>query len=305
MASVPIRLLVLVGLLLVSTTGAGLQSEGEAASEPVAGDLLDVRIISEACMTNASCSPAKPDHLIEYFSADWCEPCEDVADHLATLDGSTHVLLQHHASPADETFLSDSKLRFDQAYRLVFIPSLVVDGTHLLTGARQALDVSSVLENTTSEWVGLESLQVNNGNLSWNTSLQGTLKVWHAQPTPHTSADRVHGALAQNAETLNTSTGWFNLSSDGSSGSFWVVMLETEGVRSLTVASLAPTGSMDVSEGGDENLDEGVGTAMDDRTFSLLVTAFLLLMLLPALGMHRSLMAQQSAEHHETKTAEE
>ena len=305
MASVPVRLLVLVGLLLVSTTGTGLQTEGEPTTEPVAGHLLDVRIISEACMSNASCTPVKPDHLIEYFSADWCDPCEDVADHLATLDDSTHVLLQHHASPADETFLSDSKLRFDQAYRLVFIPSLVVDGTHLLTGARQALDVASVLENVTTEWAGLESLQVNNGTMSWNSSLQGTLNVWHAQPTPHTSADRVHGALAQNAENLNTSRGWFNLSSDGPSGSFWVVMLETEGPRSLTVASLAPTGSMEVGDGDEANLDGEAGSDMDDRTLSLFVTVFLLLMLLPALAMHRSLMTQQSTAEHETKTAEE
>jgi hypothetical protein len=62
---------------------------------------------------------------------------------------------------------------------------------------------------------------------------------------------------------------------------------------------------MEVGDGDEANLDGEAGSDMDDRTLSLFVTVFLLLMLLPALAMHRSLMTQQSTAEHETKTAEE
>ena len=39
-------------------------------------------------------------------------------------------------------FCLDSKLKYDQDFRLLFYPSIVVDGKHLLTGSRQALDLS-------------------------------------------------------------------------------------------------------------------------------------------------------------------
>ena len=54
------------------------------------GQLYDVRIITAECLENATCEPTKPTHLVEYFSADWCEPCHEVSNQLAnmTLDGA-------------------------------------------------------------------------------------------------------------------------------------------------------------------------------------------------------------------------
>jgi hypothetical protein len=62
---------------------------------------------------------------------------------------------------------------------------------------------------------------------------------------------------------------------------------------------------MEVGDGDETNVDGGTGSEITNRTLSIFVTVFLLLMLLPALAMHRSLMTQQSTQEHETKTAEE
>ena len=74
--------------------------------------------------------------------------------------------------------LTDSKLRNDEDYRLMFYPSIVVDGDHLLTGTRQAMDLESVMENQTVSWTGLDDVMSTNGTLRWNASVNETLTVW-------------------------------------------------------------------------------------------------------------------------------
>ena len=227
-------------MILPVTPAHGFQEETEAN---LPGNLLDIRVFSADCLVNSSCDLHQPAQLIEYFSADWCEPCEQVSQQVNSLNGTDHFIIQHHPSNQDLTFLSESKLRFDLEYRLLFYPSLVVNGNHLLTGTRQAMDLNYTLENSTANWSGLESMSVENGTLDWNGSAEDVLRIWYIEPTPHTSEGRIHPHLARSSWELNSSVSSYNLSQfeTSTSGSF-AVMLERPGVRNLTVSSDAPTG---------------------------------------------------------------
>ena len=140
MASSPRPALVMILLLL--SVGVATGEQAETSSDE--GQLLDVRVFSQECLNNASCEPTKPPHIVEYFSADWCEPCVQVGDQLSNLSSEEAIVLQHHSSSQDATFLSASKLKYDHEFRLLFYPSIVVDGQNLLTGSRQALDLSLI-----------------------------------------------------------------------------------------------------------------------------------------------------------------
>ena len=61
-------------LLFLSQAGVAAGQHG-AATDSGEGALHDVAVFSAACMVNESCEAERPTHLIEYFSADWCEPC--------------------------------------------------------------------------------------------------------------------------------------------------------------------------------------------------------------------------------------
>ena len=72
----------LTAVLLLSLVPASAQPNQEEAN---AGALLDVMVLSASCLSNESCEADRPAHLIEYFSADWCEPCQQVSEQLRML----------------------------------------------------------------------------------------------------------------------------------------------------------------------------------------------------------------------------
>ena len=275
----------LTAVLLISLVPASAQPTQEEAN---AGALLDVMVLSASCLSNESCEAHRPAHLIEYFSADWCEPCQQVSDQLRVYSDPSVVILQHHPSPQDTTFLSDSKLRNDVDYRLMFYPSLVVDGSHLLTGTRQAMDLNLTLENQSNEWSGLEQVRLVNGTLQWNASINGTLAAWLVAPVPHETTGELHPSVAYRRLSASADAGELILNADSwVDNTTVVVLLEREGVRALNVASLAPTGSLDPNDGG-QDLPE---RQRENRgTLPLLVGLALVLALLPAVVSHVRLL---------------
>ena len=277
-------------LLFLSQAGVAGGQDG-AATDSDEGALHDVAVFPAACMVNESCESERPTHLIEYFSADWCEPCVKVSDHLRnnTNETESHIaVIQHHPSPVDLTYFSPSKLRNDADYRLSFLPSLVVDGTHLLTGTRQALDLNDVMNGKTTQWNGLQTMMLANGTLTWNNSLVGTVSAWYVAPVPHETSDVVHPSVAYHHQTANASAGELVLKeSIMVNGTSLVVLLETAGVRNLTVASLSPTGSMDLNTGVSE--DANKTASRTEYTFAALLSALLVLALLPAIVTHINL----------------
>ena len=95
----------------------------------------------------------------------------------------------------DETFLSESKLRFEQEHRLLFIPSLVIDSKGLLTGSSQALELSNSLSMRTSNFSGLENISISNGTLQWNSTVGDRVSVWRTDAVLHESRNRTHPTL--------------------------------------------------------------------------------------------------------------
>ncbi|MGB0516189.1 MAG: hypothetical protein ACPGKR_04515 [Poseidonia sp.] len=285
MASSPRPALVMILLLLNVGVATGAQTDTSTDE----GQLLDVRVFSQECLNNASCEPTKPPHIVEYFSADWCEPCVQVGDQLSNLSSEEAIVLQHHPSSQDATFLPASKLKYDHDFRLLFYPSIVVDGQNLLTGSRQALDLNSVMENSTPSWSGLESLRVENATLSWDASLNGTVSVWMLAPTPHQLSGKIHPAVAYEHVAVEAVEGSITLDEEGlRENTSFVVLLEQPGRRTLTVASLAPTGSVDVSDG--REVATTTLTGWFDADFAMVVGLVLVLSLAPAFVIHRELM---------------
>ena len=285
MASSPRPALVMILLLLNVGVATGAQTDTSTDE----GQLLDVRVFSQECLNNASCEPTKPPHIVEYFSADWCEPCVQVGDQLSNLSSEEAIVLQHHSSSQDATFLSASKLKYDHEFRLLFYPSIVVDGQNLLTGSRQALDLNSVMENSTPSWSGLETLRVENATLSWDASLNGTVSVWMLAPTPHQLSGKIHPAVAYEHVAVEAVEGSITLDEEGlRENTSFVVLLEQPGRRTLTVASLAPTGSVDVSDG--REVATTTLTGWFNADFAMVVGLVLVLSLAPAFVIHRELM---------------
>ena len=295
----------LIAAVMVLSIVPASADEAEVDATPSAGALLDVAFMPANCMENETCEAHRPAHLIEYFSADWCEPCVDVGEALNGMADDQTVVLQHHPSPQDATFFSDSKQRNDEDYRLLFIPSIVLDGTHLLTGTRQAMDLVSTMENNSNPWHELADVRLANNTLQWNTSVNGTVVVWAVAPTPHETSGKIHPSVAYKRFTANASHGEMVVNTtDLPANTSLVVLLEQEGVRSLTVASLAPTGLMDLNDNSSgETTPNSLGES--EAYLPVLVGLFLALLLLPALAAHRRLMKPKQTEPSEGIESEE
>ena len=267
-------------------------SDVQAEDATQSGAMLDVAVLPAPCLENSTCEAQRPTHLVEYFSADWCEPCLQVSDQLQNLTSEKTVVLQHHPSPQDATFLSSSKLRNDLDYRLLFYPSLVVDGTALLTGTRQAMELESVIDNITTTWAGLDNVRLENETLRWNTSENGIVAVWLVAPAAHETANRTHPSVAYGLLTANATDGELTIETgDLKANTSLIVLLERSGPRTLNVASLAPTGAL-AFEGEADGRDGGDDPDLE-AFLPALTGVFFLVLLLPALVIHRNLVKQR------------
>ncbi len=283
MGSQPLPLLIAAVVLLSIAPASANQAETDATQSE--GYTVDVAYMPSICLENETCEAYRPVHLVEYFSADWCEPCVQVGTELESIANNQTIVLQHHPSPQDASFFSDSKQRNDQDYRLLFLPSIVLDGSHLLTGTRQAMDLVSTMENNTNQWDGLQEVSISNNTLQWNASKNGTVVVWLLAPTPHEASGLIHPSVAYKRFTAEATSGELALNTSSFvSNTSLVILLEQEGVRNLTVASLAPTGLMELS---DNTPGETQDRLSESETYlPALVSAFLALMLLPAIVAH-------------------
>ena len=112
------------------------------------------------------CIANETTHFIEYFSADWCEPCELVSQELKELNRSDTTIIQHHPSPADLHFYSDSNIRLYETYGFWGVPDVVLNGEGLLVGPSQSNELAATLDNFTREWDGFLELNMTNGTIS-------------------------------------------------------------------------------------------------------------------------------------------
>ena len=262
------------------------------------GSILDVMVFDGACWNTSDCEPVRPAHLVEYFAADWCEPCYEVSPLIDGLNSTETAVLQHPSSPADEAYLSASNQRFETTFRLLLYPSIVVDGEALLTGARQALDLNQTLDNRSVEWQGLDNLSYANGSFH-HPGMEGlSLTVYVTAPRLNEAGNLTHERLVVDSLSLNTSNDRSDMEevtvpNDGQV----VVILEQQGVRPLTVASLSPTGDMNLSDDNDPSSE--TGESMPAWWWPMLVGVALVAITAPALAMHRSLMDAPSYNESE------
>ena len=240
-------------LLIPTSTAHGNENGDEAAS------IHDVKTFDVQCaLTNETCVASSTTHLIEYFSADWCEPCHLVSAELEGLNRTDVTLLQHHPSPDDLHFLSDSKFRFESTYGFWGVPDLVLNGEGLLTGPSQSQELSRVLDNFSREWGGFSSISLNNGTLSWVSDDGDEVHVWITENSVHEfnnqDQPRVvnhHIAASSDDQTLDLS----ELINNNTTSV--VVTLESPGRFELRSAStLSSQGYALVDEGTDETHEE-------------------------------------------------
>ena len=189
--------------LLLPITIVNTSSEnGEVIDD---GDIIAVQYIDYSCYQQSlECQATESEHIVEYFGADWCEPCQLVEDNLAMMNRTDTVILQHHASVEDYTYLNYSNMRYDAKFRLLFIPSLVIDGNGLLTGSSQSFDLNQSLnDNTGLLNDSLSDVVLKNGILSWNHSDGQKLTIWRLDPTQHESRNFTHQYLASDSVTID------------------------------------------------------------------------------------------------------
>ena len=189
-------------LLLPITISNTSSEEGEVIDD---GEIIAVQYIDYSCYQQSlQCQATESEHIVEYFGADWCEPCQIVEDNLAMMNRTDTVILQHHASVEDYTYLNYSNLRYDGKFRLLFIPSLVINGNGLLTGSSQSFDLNQSLDNNAGLLNNsLDDVLLKNGILSWNHSTGQKLTIWRLDPTQHESRNFTHQYLASDSVTID------------------------------------------------------------------------------------------------------
>ena len=289
---------VLILLVLIPTsTGHGTESDDEAAS------IHDVKTFDIQCaLTNETCIASSTTHLIEYFSADWCEPCDLVSAELNALNRTDVTVLQHHPSPLDLHFLSDSKFRFETTYGFWGVPDLVLNGEGLLTGPSQSQELGLVLDNFSREWSGFTSISLNNGTLSWASDDGDEVHVWITENGAHeiNNQDQInvvhhHMAIGSENQTLDIS----NFINENTTNI--VVTLESPGRFELRSAStLSSQGYSLIDEESDQN---GLEITKQGREYDMAIAVFGLSMaaFIPALIMYVRIIRNEPVLNDESE----
>ena len=184
-------------------------------------------------------------------------------------------------------------------YRLLFLPSLIHNGDALMTGTSQAQDLGVVMSNSSDSFEGLNEVSIENGTIEWNSTVNGSVSIWRLGQVAHETEPYNHSDMVIGAKHFNASAGQGNISDlIQMNGTGLVVMLESDGVRKLTVTSQNPAVGFDLNEEeGKSGSQEPVQTS---TTFIAVATSVVLLLLLaPALLMWYSTVTTSTPELNE------
>ena len=252
--------------------------------------LLDVHVIDSSCLNEESCISWRPHNLVEYFGADWCEPCIEVEDEIRDVDTNQSVIIQHHPSTSDQTFFSQSKMKFDNQYRLLFIPSIVINGESLLTGSSQALELNQVLENHNNSFSGISDISFLNGSLFWNASDGYNLNIWKLEDTKHEFENYSHPHLATSLLSFKSENKSANISEwlENWNGRL-VFMLEDIGSAKLVSASSQPTGNFDFNQDDKKQYNDEQEAELNPALIAIITGLIMFTILLPGLIMFQGL----------------
>ncbi len=290
-----IMMVFFISSMLIMPFSAAESEIGNTDLETDSSDILDVFVIDLPCNINATCEPSRPEHMIEYFGADWCEPCESLELLLDTLDFEKIALIQHHPSVLDQSYLNYSKNKFDNTYRLLFIPSLVINSNSLLTGVTQGMELNQSLTQMDNNFSGIDNLSISNGMVYWNTTINYNLTIWKLESVKHELDNRTLPYLAVDKMVIPNSSREQNISMWlNDSTSRLIFVLQEDRVQPLQSLSTSPTGEKDLNDESNEDYDL---LAYDGGYDIALITFIgLFLCLMPALIWFRKLQKQDSDE---------
>ena len=207
----------------------------------------------------SNCEPDTTLRVVEYFGADWCEPCRPVEAMLDGLERSDVLVIRHAPSPQDGEFSNRSYQRFDGHYGLISLPAIVIDGYAVLTGETMTLRLEEAL-NATAEA---------------RTNLSGNTTSW-SSPVHAPSRPGAHDANV--TSTLSGST----------NGTWTVVLHDPSPLRPLQAALQAP----DTSE-------PTITEPLSGGEITLLTTALVLLCAPATVMLWRSMTSKQPAHADE------
>ena len=301
---VSLTMAILLTIILSSQSTAHIGHFGEYAP----AKMYDVKTFEVDCaLTNETCIANETTHFIEYFSADWCEPCALVSEELESLNRSDTTIVQHHPSPADLHFYSESNIRLYETYGFWGVPDVVLNGEGLLVGPSQSNELEATLDNFTREWNGFLELTLANGTLSWQADDGHVVHVWITKNRPHeyTYADQplvvTNHAYAnvtdqvfnytndsnQTEETYHIYNSSMNISDllDGNVTSI-VVTLETPGRIPLSRASSLSSQGYDLVDEGPNDFVPTDSKSGSESDLAIAVFGFMLAAIIPAFIMY-------------------
>jgi hypothetical protein len=143
-----------------------------------------------AVCVDEDCTNATPLRIVEYFGADWCEPCRPVEAMLDNLTVDGVLVVHHRPSSADAAFSNASHLRFSTHYGLLGLPAIVVDGQALLSGETMAMRLEEALAS--NAWTLPADATANLSTAGWSAAA----KAHNNTSVPHvTIAASVAGAV--------------------------------------------------------------------------------------------------------------
>jgi hypothetical protein len=181
-------------------------------------------------------------------------------------------------------------MKFDNQYRLLFIPSIVINGESLLTGSSQALELNQVLENHNNSFSGISDISYLNGTLFWNASDGYNLNIWKLEDTKHEFENYSHPHLATSLLSFKSENKSANLSEwlENWNGRL-VFMLEDIGSAKLVSASSQPTGNFDFNQDDKKQYNDEQEAELNPALIAIITGLIMFTILLPGLIMFQGL----------------
>ncbi|MFL2950352.1 MAG: hypothetical protein CMA18_002095 [Methanobacteriota archaeon] len=295
---------ILLTIILSSQSTAHIGHFGEYAP----AKMYDVKTFEVDCaLTNETCIANQTTHFIEYFSADWCEPCAIVSQELESLNRSDTTIVQHHPSPADLHFYSESNIRLYETYGFWGVPDVVLNGEGLLVGPSQSNELEATLDNFTREWNGFLELTLANGTLSWQADDGHVVHVWITKNRPHEYTYADQPLVVTNHAYANVTDQVFNYTNDTNQTeetyhiynssmnisdlldenvTSIVVTLETPGRIPLSRASTLSSQGYDLVDEGPNDFVPTDSKSGSESDLAIAVFGFMLAAIIPAFIMY-------------------
>ena len=301
---VSLTMAILLTIILSSQSTAHIGHFGEYAP----AKMYDVKTFEVYCaLTNETCIANETAHFIEYFSADWCEPCALVSEELESLNRSDTTIVQHHPSPADLHFYSESNIRLYETYGFWGVPDVVLNGEGLLVGPSQSNELEATLDNFTREWNGFLELTLANGTLSWQADDGHVVHVWITKNRPHEYTYADQPLVVTNHAYANVTDQVFNYTNDTNQTeetyhiynssmnisdlldenvTSIVVTLETPGRIPLSRASSLSSQGYDLVDEGPNDFVPTDSKSGSESDLAIAVFGFMLAAIIPAFIMY-------------------